>query len=105
MNNDYLIQQDAAMASVASKTTLYGWVGSAYGVLSDSGLAILVGTVVTLAGFSINWYFQRRRNEREKASFELKEKREQELHEWAEKEHKARMEKLRRDFEGKCESD
>lgn len=101
MNNEYLAQQDAVVASVASKTTVYGWLGSVYGVLSDSGLAIAAGTIVTIAGFCVAFYFNKRKAQREKLAYEADEERKQELHRWAEAEHLARMKNLKRDY--KCE--
>lgn len=87
--------QDAALASVASKTTLYGYAGSMYGFLADNGVAIAIGTVVTIGGFIMSWYFQRRRNQREILAADAKEEREKEMHEWARQEHLARMERLK----------
>lgn len=39
-------------------TTFYGWITS-------SAAAILIGILVTIGGFIINYYFQRKRHEKE----------------------------------------
>lgn len=96
MSNELAATQDAALASVASKTTLYGYAGSMYGFLADNGVAIAIGTIVTVGGFVMNWYFQRRRNQREILAAEAKEQREKEMHEWAREEHLAKMERIKR---------
>lgn len=95
MSNELAATQDAALASVASKTTLYGYAGSMYGFLADNGVAIAIGTIVTVGGFVMNWYFQRRRNQREILAAEAKEQREREMHEWAREEHLAKMERIK----------
>lgn len=95
MSNEIGAAQDAALASVASKTTLYGYAGSMYGFLADNGVAIAIGTIVTIGGFVMSWYFQRRRNEREILAADAKEEREKEMHQWAKEEHLARMDKLK----------
>lgn len=95
MSNELAATQDAALASVASKTTLYGYAGSMYGFLADNGVAIAIGTIVTVGGFVMNWYFQRRRNQREILAAEAKEQREKEMHEWAREEHLAKMERIK----------
>lgn len=97
-NNIELATQDAALASVGAKTTIYGYAGSMYGFLADNGVAIAIGTIVTIGGFVMNWYFQRRRNQREIEAAEAKERREIEMHSWAREEHLLRMEKLRNEM-------
>lgn len=108
MSNTQLTS-DAALASAASKTTVYGWAGSVFGVLADSGVALAVGTVVTIVGFGMNYYFQRRRNQREahlksieEQAILARETRERELHEWAREKHLAEMAQLRGEMN--CES-
>jgi len=80
---------------------VYGWVGSVWGVVTSTDLAILAGTLVTIGGFCVAFYFNKRKNQREKLAHEADEERKQELHRWAEAEHLARMENLKRDY--KCE--
>ena len=99
MNNEYLAQQDAVVASVASKATVYGWLGSVWGVLSDSGLAIAAGTLVTIGGFCVAFYFNKRKNAREKLAHEADEARKEKQQEWALREHELRMLKLNKELE------
>lgn len=61
-------------------TVLYGW-------LTDAGTAVFIGVVVTLAGFAMSYYFQRKRQVRERQEAELRkelllkeERRKEELH-------------------------
>lgn len=61
-------------------TVLYGW-------MTDAGTAVFVGIVITLAGFVMSYYFQRKRQNRERAEAELRkelllrdEARKEELH-------------------------
>ena len=91
MTEGQQIAQDAALASVGLKTTVYGYGASLFAFLSDGGVAIAIGTIVTLAGFAMNWYYQRRRNKREALLKEDALKRQQEQHEWLREEHEARM--------------
>lgn len=86
---------DASIASVASKATVYGWAGSMFGFLTDAGIAVAIGTVITVAGFLLNWYFQRRVKKKELELIESKDKRDAEQHEWARAEHLARMEVIK----------
>jgi hypothetical protein len=98
MSNEYLAQQDAVIVGIASKTTVYGYAGSVYGLLADSSFAIMAGTIVTIAGFCVAFYFNRRKNIREKLAFEADEVRKNELHGWAKAEHEAKMANLKRDY-------
>lgn len=61
-------------------TVLYGW-------MTDAGTAVFVGIVITLAGFVMSYYFQRKRQIRERAEAALRkelllreEARKEELH-------------------------
>lgn len=47
-------------------TVLYGW-------MTDAGTAVFVGVVVTLAGFVMSYYFQRKRQIRERTEAALRE--------------------------------
>lgn len=91
MSDGHQIAQDAALASVGLKTTIYGYGASLFAFLSDGGVAVAIGTIVTLIGFAMNWYYQRRRNKTETLIKEDAMKRQQEEHEWKRMEHMARM--------------
>lgn len=93
--------QDATIASVATKTTMWGYAGSVAGFLADNGVAIAVGTIVTIGGFIVNLIFQRRRNQREKDAIDAERIREEERlemerqrHEWLRKEHEVKLRRL-----------
>lgn len=78
------ITSAASDAAVASAATKYGMAGgtltSIFGWLSSNGAAVLIGIVVTVAGFIVNYYFQRKRYRMDKAIADAREAREQELH-------------------------
>lgn len=64
-----------------------GTVTAAYGWLTTNGAAVMIGILVTVAGFVVNYIFQRRRDKREAeyAAFQrtlemAEEKRRNELH-------------------------
>ena len=48
-------------------TLLYGW-------MTDAGTAIFVGVVVTIAGFVMSYYFQRKKQNRERDEASLRER-------------------------------
>jgi len=99
VNNNYLAHQDQVIASVASKATVYGWVGSVWGVVTSTDLAILAGTLVTIGGFCVAFYFNKRKNAREKLAHEADEARKEKQQEWALREHELRMLKLNKELE------
>ena len=80
---------DTLVTSVATKWGMGGGtVATALGWLSSNGAAVLIGILITVAGFITNYIFQRRRERREieQTEFEQRlalteEKRRQELHE------------------------
>lgn len=83
----YQAARDTALASVGSKTTLGGMVTSIFGWLASSNSAVLIGIIVTVGGFLLNWYYQRRREIREEyqakriaEAFDKEEVRKEELH-------------------------
>lgn len=79
-------------------TLLYGW-------LTDASTAVLIGVLVTIGGFIMSLYFQRRRNNREKQEAEFRhellvkeERRKEELHQ-------AQLRKLIGACKSECEDD
>lgn len=80
---------DTAVTSVATKWGMGGGtVAAAYGWLTSNGGAVVIGILVTVLGFVINYIFQRRRDRREEEQREFdrklalaEEERRQELHE------------------------
>lgn len=53
------------VGSTASKWTMGGTLATTYGWLTSSGAAVLIGILVTVLGFIINYLYQRRRDARE----------------------------------------
>ena len=80
-------QPDTYMAA-ASKWSMGGGVlATTFGWLSSSGAAVIIGIGITVLGFWVNFYFQRRRDLRETEQFKMmsarenaEEQRKQELH-------------------------
>lgn len=83
------INTDAIITDTASKWGMGGGtVATFYGWITSSAAAILIGIVVTIGGFLINYYFQRKRHQKEMEFNELRtqlllkdEQRKQEMHE------------------------
>lgn len=86
---------DAAVASTATKYGMGGGLAtSIFGWLSSNGAAVLIGVVMTIAGFVVNYIYQRKRfrlakeqreeesamNLAEEARRNAEERRKQELH-------------------------
>lgn len=89
---DALINQintDAVVSDVATKWGMGGGtVATFYGWITSSAAAILIGILVTVGGFIVNYYFQRNRHQKEMEFNELRtqlllkdEQRKQEMHE------------------------
>lgn len=80
---------DTVVTSVASKWGMGGGtLAATFGWLTSNGAAVVIGILVTVLGFCINYIFQRRRDRREVEQKEFdrmialaEEKRRQELHE------------------------
>ncbi len=72
---------ESLISSVATKGGMGGGTAAAlYGWLTSSGAAVLIGILVTVAGFIVNLIYQRRRDQREERELAIREKREGELH-------------------------
>lgn len=83
---DQVAQQaaDAAIASTASKVTYTGAGMTISGWFLSSEFAVLVGILLGVAGFLVNWYYRHKENLRQQA---------QDLRSQAE--HELRMQQLR----------
>lgn len=83
---DQVAQQaaDAAIASTASKVTYTGAGMTISGWFLSSEFAVLMGVVIGVAGFIVNWYYRHKENLRQQA---------QDLRSQAE--HELRMQQLR----------
>jgi heme/copper-type cytochrome/quinol oxidase subunit 2 len=64
---EHVAQQtiDATIASAASKTTYTGATLTLTGWLLTSEAAVLVGIVLGVAGFLVNWFYRHRADRRE----------------------------------------
>lgn len=57
---------EGLVSSVATKGGMGGGTAAAlYGWLTSSNAAVLIGILVTVAGFVVNWIYQRKRDKRE----------------------------------------
>ena len=61
---------EATIGSVASKATYTGATTSIVGWFLSSEFGILVGMVLGIAGFAVNWYYKLRQDRREQAEHE-----------------------------------
>ena len=61
---------DATMADLGSKATYTGAGGTGLGWLLSSEGGILVGILLAVAGFLLNWYFSVKKDKREQAAHE-----------------------------------
>ena len=71
---------DAALAAVGSKSTYAGASVTVTGWLLSSEFAVLVGMLLGLAGFLVNWYYRHRLTNAEIRLREAQELREREEH-------------------------
>lgn len=75
------LPMESIVSSVSTKGGMAGGtVYSFYGWLTSSSAAVLIGILVTVAGFVVNLIYQRKRDNREEREQLLREKREDELH-------------------------
>jgi len=83
---DQVAQQaaDAAIASTASKVTYTGAGMTISGWFLSSEFAVLMGVVIGVAGFIVNWYYRHKENLRQQAQDTR-----------AQAEHELRMQQLR----------
>ena len=86
---------DNALISLSSKSTVGGLFTSVYGWLTETGSAVFIGIVITVLGFLVNYYFQKKKAKRDHILWqqtfdanERAEKRKEELHQ-------ARLEAIR----------
>ena len=86
---------DNALISLSSKSTIGGLFTSIYGWLTQTGSAVFIGIVITILGFLINYYFQKKKARRDlilwQQMFDANEKAERRKEEL----HLARLEAIR----------
>ena len=61
---------EAALAASGAKATYGGAVTVGLGWLLSSQFAVLVGAVIGVAGFAVQWYYRWRTDQREQAEHE-----------------------------------
>lgn len=71
---------DAALATIGSKSTYAGASVTVTGWLLSSEFAVLVGMLLGLAGFLVNWYYRHKLTNTEIRLREAQEQREREEH-------------------------
>lgn len=86
---------DNTLISLSSKSTIGGLFTSIYGWLTQTGSAVFIGIVITILGFLINYYFQKKKAKRDlilwQQMFDANEKAERRKEEL----HLARLEAIR----------
>ncbi len=63
---------DASLAAAGSKATYAGSGMTLGGWLVSSEFAVLVGIVIGIAGFLVNWFYRHRQDRRERAEHEAR---------------------------------
>ncbi|MFK7088687.1 holin [Chromobacterium violaceum] len=63
---------EATAATVASKATYGGAGGSVAGFLLSNEFAVLVGLLVAVGGFLMNWYYRAKQDRREQAEHDAR---------------------------------
>lgn len=74
MSNTELHQTgiDAVIAASAPKVMYGGGFAGGYGFLTSNQFLGLMGLLVAVAGFVVNWYYKREENKRQKLEHELR---------------------------------
>lgn len=83
-----LVENSDTVTSIATRWGMGGGTAtSIFGWLTSNGAAVLIGILVTIAGFILNYWFQRRRDKREYEHIQFQqelalaeERRKQEIH-------------------------
>lgn len=63
---------EATLASVGSKSTYGGAAGSGVSWFLSSEFGIVVGILIGVAGFTVNWYYSRKRDAREQEEHDVR---------------------------------
>ena len=73
MEKETIVQTlDATIGTAASKATYAGAGMTISGWLLSSEAAILIGIVVGVAGFAVNWFYKHREDKRQQAEHEAR---------------------------------
>lgn len=65
MTPDHKAAVEVAVASVGSKATYTGATASILGWFMSSEFAVVLGIVLGVAGFAVNWYYKHKQHVRE----------------------------------------
>ncbi|MBS0453954.1 MAG: hypothetical protein JSS14_21850 [Proteobacteria bacterium] len=63
---------EAAAATVAAKVTPYGTAGAIVGWLASSEVTIILGLLIAVGGFVVNWYYKAKADRRSELVHELR---------------------------------
>lgn len=63
---------EAATAAVATKSQYGGAAASVLGWMLSSEFTVIVGLLVAVGGFAVNWYYKARANKRAEALFQAR---------------------------------
>jgi predicted negative regulator of RcsB-dependent stress response len=67
MTPEHQAAADATIAATAGKATYGGAATSIFGWFTSNEFAVLVGTVLAIAGFIVNWYYRHKEDKRQQA--------------------------------------
>lgn len=59
------------MSTIGSKTTYTGAAGTTFSWIFSSEFGIAAGVLIGILGFALNWYYSRKRDQREQAVHEV----------------------------------
>ena len=96
LSDPQLANTDAAFSWIATKIGMAGGtLASIFGWFTSNGAAVFVGILMTVLGFVMNAWFQRRRDAREEAEAALRREHEIKREQRLEEMHQAQLEALR----------
>lgn len=72
MTPEQQVTLDATLASVGSKATYAGASTSVLGWVLSSEFGILLGVMLGIGGFIVNWYYKAKQDRREQAEHDRK---------------------------------
>lgn len=96
ISNHQLENTDATFSWIATKIGMGGGtLASVFGWFTSNGAAVFVGILITILGFVMNAWFQRRRDAREEAEAALRREHEIRREQRLEEMHQAQLEAIR----------
>lgn len=72
MTPEQQVTFDATMATVGSKATYTGATASILGWVLSSEFGILMGLLLGVGGFIVNWYYRHKEDKRQQVEHELR---------------------------------